>query len=76
MPLHEERRAELRATNRPPWWTGKLLRARTPAVRDALRSKSGGASAGSTAGEAAVRDAQQGDRDGRATLSQEESHLD
>ncbi len=44
-----------------------LLRARTPAVR----SESERAGAGPTAGGTAVRDAQQGDRDGRAPLSQE-----
>src|SRR5258708_20770115 len=48
-------------------WFAKLLRlGRLPTV--ALRLKSDGASASCTAGEAAARDAQQGDRDGRAPL--------
>src|SRR5258708_4876939 len=47
------------------FWFAMLLRlGRLPIA--ALRLKSDGASASCTAGEAAARDAQQGDRDGRA----------
>jgi len=42
MPLHEERRAELCLAGKARWRNAKRLRARTPAVRAALRSKSDG----------------------------------
>src|SRR5260370_733448 len=55
---------EARACDGAFWFAMLLRLGRLPIA--ALRLKSDGASASCTAGEAAARDAQQGDRDGRA----------
>ena len=67
VPFQEEMRAELCVASRLRRRNVKLLRL---VLRTQPRSgrKSDGASAGPIAAEPAVRDAQQGDRDGRAPL--------